>query len=89
MTRVRRIAAAPGRRVAWRHADPFEVPGFLTPRFVRRRARLVGSPFWECARCSGHQGGAPTRSPRFCEFGCHDAELSRFEGAIAPGAARL
>ena len=64
-------------RVWWRKGDPWELPKFLTPRFLRRRARLVGSPCWECARCGGHQGGE--WSPRFCEFGCDDRELERFQ----------
>ena len=69
----------------WRNPDPFAVPAFLTPRFLRRRAWLVGSPFWACARCGAHQGERARQSPRFCSSGCDDAELDRFaEGLPEP-----
>lgn len=51
----------------------------LRPRFVERRARAVGSPRWACTRCGGLQASARRWSPRFCEHGCDDAELERFQ----------
>lgn len=83
MKAVRLTSAAATRRAhSALRSDPFAVPSFLRPRFLRRRARLIGSPCWECARCHGQQGERVNRSPRFCEFGCDDAELMRFATGV-------